>query len=443
MQVRGLLIAVGLLALLSGALWWSNKNPAEPEKKSTGNMKSVPLMTLLQADVVEATVARKDEAPLTLRKNSAGMWDMVLEPKLPTNSQAAMNVVTAISGISTEVLVDENATDLIQYGLEPAQITLELKDKTGKIQKLLVGDAAPVGSQFYVRKPNEKKVYAFAQHYREDFNKTVTDLRDKRLLLVDESKLTRIELLRKSDSLEFSRNTRGIWQLTKPQAYRTDAVAVDELFNKVKEANFDPALSEEILKKQMTSFAAAPVAATMKFTEGTIARQIEIRKTKDNEFLSKSSSVDGIYKVSDDLGKALDKTLDEFRSKKLMDFGYEDPVRIQIESSGKTSVIEHKGSDWTLNGKKSDAATLMPFLDALRALEALKFVASGFTKPSYTITVTQKDGKTTEKLLVSREGNFHYARREGETGEYEIDPKVLSDLDNLLTKVKEPGATKK
>jgi hypothetical protein len=303
MQGRGLLIAVGVLALLSGALWWTNKNPEDPSKKE-GAGKQEALVTLAQADLVEVTVTRKGETPLVLRKSAAsGNWEMVLEPALPTSGPEALDVVNNAATVMSEQVVDDNATDLIQYGLDPAQLTLKLKDKAGKTQELLVGDQAPVGLKFYVRRPNEKKVYAIAQNYKLGFDKTVNDLRDKRLLIFDEVKLAKLEVLSKASSLEFGKNAQGIWQLVKPQPFRTDAVVVDELLNKVKEAKFDPAVDAETAKKNAAGFAAAAVVGTVKVTDAGGTRTLEVRKSKDNEFLAKSSAVDGVHKVGEELGK--------------------------------------------------------------------------------------------------------------------------------------------
>jgi hypothetical protein len=296
---------------------------------------------------------------------------------------------------------------------------------------------------FYARRAGEKKVFAIGQDFKIGVDRGVNDLRDKRLMAVNEAKLSRIEIVKKSESLDFTRTVRGLWQMVKPQAYRTESTVLDELINKAKEANFDPTLSAEELKKNTADFASAALVATLKVVDGGAAKQLEIRKAKDETFLGKSSVVDGVYKIADDFGKSFDKSLDEYRSKRLMDFGYEDPVRIDLDFVGKKSVVERKDKDWILNGKKVEAATMMPFLDALRAFSALKFVPSGFTTAASTVSVTQKDGKTVEKLLLAKVGNFLYAKREGEAGEYEIDPKTLADLEDALGKVKEPGAVKK
>ena len=67
----------------------------------------------------------------------------------------------------------------------------------------------------------------------------------------------------------------------------------------------------------------------------------------------------------------------------------------------------------------------------------MKFVPGGFTSPAFQVTITEKDGKTIEKLMIAKVGNFHYAKREGESGEYEVDPKTIADLEAALKAVKE------
>lgn len=440
MQMRGLMIAVSVLAVLAGGVWYTNKNP----ESTTKTEKLEQLVTLLQADLVEVTVARKGEEPLLLRKNSSsGNWEIVMSPSVPTSSQDAMDVVTNVSTISADQVVEENATDLIQYGLEPAQFTLTLKDKTGKTQQLLVGDQAPVGFKFYARRPNEKKVFAIAQTFKVGFDKSVNDLRDKRLMIIDDTKLARLEVVRKQDSFEFGKNSKGAWGLVKPQPYRTDAVVVDEALSKVREAKFDPSLAEDAAKKYAAGFATATTAGTLKLIDGMGTKTLEVRKTKDNEYLAKSSTVEGIHKVSEDLAKIFDKGLEDYRNKKLMDFGFEDPTRIQVDAGGKSSVLERKGEDWIWNGKKADPATVTEFLQGLRGLSAMTFVDKGFAEPTFTVTLTQRDGKTVEKLMVSKVGNFHYVRRQSETGDYEVDPKAFAELEAAVRKIKEAGAAKK
>jgi hypothetical protein len=435
METRGLLVATATLAALGGLVWWTNKNPSKPEGIS--DAKREQLVTLAQSDLVEVTVARRGEAPLVLRKDAAsGNWQMVVDPPLATDAQQAMDVVTNVATISSDQLVEENATDLAQYGLEPALFTLTLKDKAGKTQQLLVGDESPVGYKYYARRPNEKKVYAIAQYFKVGFDKRVADLQDKRLLVVDEAKLARVEVTRGGTVLEFGKNGQGLWQLVKPQPYRTNATVVDDLLTKVREAVYDPLTLPTVKQQQAAKFASAAPVATLTLTDAAGAKTLEVRKTKEGDYLGKSATVAGVHKVEAALGDALAKPLEEYRSKKLMDFGYDDPARIEWRKDGKTTTLEHKGEDWLLNGAKTDRATVTGFLEQLRGLSALGFVEGKYTTAALSITVTQRDGKTVEKLEVAEVGKFRYARREGEAGQYELDPKTLTDLEAELGRVK-------
>ena len=444
MQSRGLLIGVVALAALSGLLWWSDKKANDEIKNPAKDSKSVKLLSVPASDVVDVVVQHKNEAAVHLVKNvAANKWELASEPKFLIESDAALTLVTNAGTVSSDKLIDDNATDFIQYGLDPAQITLELKDKGGKIHKLSIGDETPVGNLFYVRLPNDKKVYTIPNYTKMGFDKSANDLRDKRLLIVDDAKLSKLEVVKKAEILEFSKSAKGIWQLVKPKPYRTDTVVVDSLYNKAREAKLDPALSEELKKTYATQFGSAPVLATLKATDSAGTQQIEVRKSNEKLYLAKSSAVPGIFKVADELGAMLDKSVEGYRTRKLLDFGFEDPSRVQIRSGDKTSLLEHKGEDWLLNGKKLDAATVTPLMEGLRSLSALSFVESRFTTPIFEAAVTQSDGKTIEKILVSATGNFRYAKREGDAAEYEIDPKALSDLEAALGGLKEPGAIKK
>ena len=62
-------------------------------------------------------------------------------------------------------------------------------------------------------------------------------------------------------------------------------------------------------------FARATPVATAKLTGDTGTQTLEVRKNKD-DYYAKSSAVDGAYKVDSSVGQALDKKVDDFRSKK-------------------------------------------------------------------------------------------------------------------------------
>jgi hypothetical protein len=155
--------------------------------------------------------------------------------------------------------------------------------------------------------------------------------------------------------------------------------------------------------------------------------------------------VAGIYKVSSDVAQGVDKNVDDFRNKKLFDFGYDDPSKVELHDGAKAYFLTKGGQDWwSADSKKLDSATVQSLIDKVRELSANKFVDSGFNTPVVEISVTSNDGKRVEKALISKSGENYVAKRENEPALYQLDSASVADLQKFAADVKPaPAAGKK
>jgi hypothetical protein len=182
--------------------------------------------------------------------------------------------------------------------------------------------------------------------------------------------------------------------------------------------------------------------ADVKVTDASGTQTLDVRKDKD-DYYAKSSLVKGIYKVSADLGKEVEKPLDDFRNKKIFDFGFSDPTKIEVQQGSSGKVMARSGTDWKMNGKTMDPGTVQAFIDKLRDLSATKFVPSGFTTPELTVTVTSNDGKRVEKAEFAKVGDGYIARRENENALYQLDAKAVNDMLDASKAIKPAEQAKK
>jgi hypothetical protein len=143
--------------------------------------------------------------------------------------------------------------------------------------------------------------------------------------------------------------------------------------------------------------------------------------------------VEGIFKVPNDLGDALDKGLDDFRNKKLFDFGFSDPTKIEL----KNAVYTKSGDKWMSGAKTLDNTSVQSLIDKLRDLTATKFADKGAGDPVFEVTVTSDSGKKVEKVTIRKQGSDYFAQREGEPSIYELDGKSVDDLEAAASGVKE------
>ena len=435
MKFRGLLAAAVVLAALGGAAWWSEKK----EKADAGKPPSdapPKILTIPDDQFKQIQLVKKGGETTTIAK-ADGKWQ-ILQPKpLGADQDSVTSLVSSLSSLASDRVIDDKPSDYSTYGLtSPAeQITITRKD--GKVQTLLVGDDTPTGSDAYAKADNDARVFTIASYVKTSLDKTSKDLRDKRLLTFNSDKLTRVYLTAKGPGVEFGKNNQNEWQILKPRPLRADGLQVDDLVRKLKDAKMDTSVSEEDAKKAIAGFSTGTRIAQAAVTDATGTQQIEVRKDKDKNYYARSSAVEGIYKVTADIGDGLDKGMDDFRNKKLFDFGWNDPSKLDIRNGTVQAIYQKSGEKWMAGAKQMDAASIQSLVDNLRDLTSTKFLDAGNGPAILEATVTSNDGKRIEKVSIWKQGETYQARREGEPTVYELDAKVVEELQKAAGGVKE------
>jgi len=435
MKNSGLLIAAVVLAALTGVLYWSNHHPPS-ESTAKASLDTPPkILSLKQEDISNIEIRKKGGEELDLAKGDAGKWRITAPKPLGADQEAVSSLLSTVSSLNADRLVEDKAADLSQYGLAQPSLELDLTTKDGKPQKLFLGDDTPAGSAVFAKIDGDPRVFTLASYNKASVDKTANDLRDKRLLTVDFDKLSQVELVTKKQDIEFGRNKQE-WQIIKPKPLRADNFQVEEIVRKLRDAKMDASSTDAEARKAVAAFASATPVATAKVTDTASTQELQVRKNKD-DYYAKSTAVSGIYKVSSDFGKELDKNLDDFRNKKLFDFGYDDPSKVEVHDGAKVYFLTKGGQDWwSADSKKMESSSVQALVDKIRELSASKFVDSGFNSPAIEVSVTSNDGKRVEKVLISKSGDNYIAKRDNEPALYQLDSSSVADLQKVAADVK-------
>lgn len=428
MEPRRLTIAALLLVALSGALWWSNKQ--EPGKDKPSSPDDAPkMLEIPQNQIAKLELRRIGAEPVRLEKAAA--WALQAPVSLPADQDAVGGLVSALASLTSDRLVDEKATDFKPYGLTSPILSVIVGRKDGKTHTLLIGDDSPSGSAAYARVEGDARLFTIPTSTKALFDKTWRDLRDKRLLPFDSEKLTRVELTAKGAAIEFGKNNANAWTILRPKALRADNFTAEELVRKLKEARMEVTNDTEAEAAIPAKFAAATLvgAATVTDQKGTM--RIEVRKGKENDYYAKSSAVGGIFKTTAELGDGLAKGLDDFRNKKLFEFGFNAPDRVEVKQDGAAYLFTKAGTEWKRDGKTYDPGSVQQVVDRLRDLTAVKFAdaAAGAPVAEYTAG--------SEKVSVTKQGETYFARRANEAEVYVLDAKAVSEIKELAAGAKE------
>ncbi|MCU1270316.1 MAG: hypothetical protein JWN74_1610 [Acidobacteriaceae bacterium] len=431
MKIHNLTIAALILFILSGVLYWSGHHkPAEDSAKISADSPP-PILKLDVNSITQLAVKKKDAEPVLLTKSSSGDWQITGPKTLRADQSAVTGIASTLSSLNSERVIEDKASDLQTFGLDQPPLEVDLTQKDNKTQKLMLGGDTPAGGAIYAMLAGDPRLFTIASYTKTSLDKTLNDLRDKRLLPVNADKISRIELVRKNGSIEFARNkNKDDWQILKPTPMRADGTQVGDLVRDLTNAKMD--ISSSDAKDAASEFAHATPVATAKVTDESGTQELHVRANKSKDsYYAKSSAVDGAFKIDSGLGKTLAKGLEDFRNKKLFDFGYNDPNKIELRNGAKAFFLTRgtAGSeDWWSNGKKMDATNVESVISDLRDLTASSFPATGFSNPAIEAIVTSDDGKRTERILIAKSGDHYIAQRDNEPALYQLDSSAVDPL---------------
>jgi Domain of unknown function (DUF4340) len=437
MKIRGLIVATLVLLGLVGTLYWSeHRKPVDEITKASADTAPA-ILKLDTGSITRLELKNKGAEPVVLAMNSSGIWQITQPKVLTADLNTMSSTLSSLSSLTSDRLVEDKTSDLKQYGLDQPAFEADITEKDNKTQKLLIGDATPTGSAVYAMVAGDPRVFTLASYKKTEIDKPLNDLRDKRLLTIDSDKISRIDLVRKNQEIELGR-TKDDWQILKPRPLRADGEEIDELAGKLAHARMD-LTGVDNGEATPAAFARATPVATAKITGPSATQELQIRKIGDT-YYAKSSLVAGAYKVDAPLAQALDKGLDDFRKKKLFDFGFNNPEKIEMHSGSKAWFLSKGGDDWWWNGKKMDDGSVEDLVSKLRDLSASKFVDSGFANPVIEITVAWDGGKRTDKISIAKSGTNYIARRENDPTLYQLESKAVDEMQKTADDVK-PAST--
>jgi hypothetical protein len=198
-KIKTLIIALGVLALLSGGYYgstvWNRKKTDPAFQPYTPYTPPVTLGNLESSGLVKIEVNS-----LALEKNNAA-WELVsLEGRTPPAGieldQSRIQYLTySLSSIRVEQIIDEAPSDLSQYGLDKPSHRAFVTDSAGKKAEYILGDTTPSRGSYYIMEAGDPRVYSVFSYTAGNMQFTLDDIRQRFLFPAFEpSALTRLRV---------------------------------------------------------------------------------------------------------------------------------------------------------------------------------------------------------------------------------------------------------
>ncbi|MYB64037.1 DUF4340 domain-containing protein, partial [Candidatus Poribacteria bacterium] len=406
-------------------------------------------------------------------KREGDRWIMTHPLAVNADTQKIQYILSELSQsqvLSFESDGEDEAPLLEKYGLKNPRIGFSLSDDKSTYGLKIGSDDQ--SAQNY--EGTYKKVYAQSIHQGSIFtvsdrivqvlNRSVFDLRDKRILDFQRTDTTKFEIQYGTQKIEGVKLDQDRWQLNTPNRLKADPMAVSDLLFGVDSLQAVAFVSDPT--HPLKGFGLEPPRIQVSFTVQGENEPAVLRIGKDvndDTVYVKAENSQQVAMVKRDLIDKILKGVAWLRNKRIFDFRIEDPTRLTVKYNDEhdsdkslTFTCQRLGSDWRLTAPvKEDAnnAAVNEILYEMIDLNADEFISgtwmhsknrltddnTGLNSPILQITVELKSKKLHSVQIgkVDSLGRYH-ARLNKEPNQVfminpEVIPRIKAQLDWLRT----------
>jgi hypothetical protein len=407
------------------------------------------MFTGLEADAIEDVKLKAEAGDVTNLKKEGGTWRIVAPVEAPASETDATAIANVLGQMRIVRVIDENPTDLKDYGLDAPRIEVDFKADGGKTTgRLLIGGKTATGGDLYVKRNDEKRVLLVGQYEEAALNKSTFDLRDKSIVKFDRSKVDRVDIVADGRTLEFAKAGTD-WKITRPLAARGDFSAVEGLVGQVESAQMKSVVGPATSPADLRKYGFEKPSAVVNVHLGSARATLQLgAKADDTTVYARDASKPDVYTVDTAIANDLKKPVDDYRRKELFEFRAFNATHVEATRNGETIVFERvKGegdapSKWrrqSPNPGDPDTAKVDAMLAGMADMRATSFVPTtaktGLDSPAMTVVAKFDDGKKEERVTFGRSGSDVFAARSDDPGAARIEAakfdETLKALDEL------------
>jgi hypothetical protein len=159
----------------------------------------LPVVAAVDTDKIDRLEITKDAISVTLNKTGDN-WTLT-DKKFPADPSAIESILDTVRDLKLSALVSE-AGDLLRYELDPPN-AVKVKAFAGPDEKraFTIGKTAPSFNHTYIILAGDKKIYQADKSFRNNFDKSVDDLRDKLIFEAKTEAITTLTLEKEGKSV--------------------------------------------------------------------------------------------------------------------------------------------------------------------------------------------------------------------------------------------------
>ena len=460
------LVVLAVAGAIGGAALWVTR---DTEKKTQQKEKSAKLFDGLdRTKVRKVKLLRHGKVVAAMVRPDASTPWKIAEPIAADADQGAVDSMVS-SFAEFKQKSDLGEADAQQYGLEHPATAVSLTLDGGNEETLEIGETNPFDSSVYVRKGGEKTVRIADGWMKSAFEKQVFDLRDKRVLHLDDSaEVRRIDVSGTQPAYKLEKDGAS-WKILAPEQGAADISTADRVASALKSLRATAIAAERAEGAALKQYGLSSPKITVQLAVASAGGKDTYRRTlllgqpapaKGSvavKTYAKRDDAPTIFEVDQQILKDLQKELFDLQDKSLVHVQREDVRKVVFEQPGSARIVVARQKEQPKDGgfadetfkviePKEGPAKKWKVSSALYSITGLR--ASAFAakpdpaafKEARTVTLLGEGDKVLARVRIgaqTKDGKRRYATSESLQRIAEIEKSTADDLPKSIDDVLE------
>ncbi len=379
MNFRTTLIIIIILVGIVGTYFLFFNEPTEDTFKSD-KPRIAEAYDLPREDIQKVRISYANAAyqTLTIEKDDYKAWQLTTPFKAHADSIKVNEMLDDF--LNKQVRQTFEVSEYEQYGLESPTITVELwKDIESSSKTFLIGKKG-INFSVYTKEKSETQIFLIESSALDDLSKSPTDIRDKSVIKFSPDTITEIQF-QKPEKLSCQKEG-NIWKMTHPLSVNADTEEIENILSELHtlQVSTFEADGENVTSLLEKSGLDKPrIQFTFKDQNKKFGLNIGAAVTsttdKQNVYVQ-SVHQGGIYTVTDDIFRILNKSVFDLRDKRILDFQRSDTTKFEIQRGMQKIVgIKLDKNTWQLQNTQKTLADSQAVSDLIFGVDSLEAVA--------------------------------------------------------------------
>ena len=392
MRFRSTLILLVVFAALGGYVYFAEYRGHDEREKQEASKKK--LFSEPLKDVTALSLTFPDHKMSAVKKDDKH-WEFTEPQGLDADSEEWDMLVSSLSQIEKGGAVSAS-TNLAQYGLDKPVVEVTAKLKDGKSVGVLFGSENPKKSDNYAKLADSPEVFLSPVNGSKSFQKSLTDLRNKKVL---EFALDDINSIRIEDGktlMEFQKSGMD-WLIKKPLDLKADAEEISGFLSAIQSARAT-SFADSGLTLMSAGLSPVTTKITLHDAKANSDKMLSLGKSAETDkYYARDESRAAIMIINKDVPAKARRPLIDWRDRSIAHFDQGSIDELEIVRGTEKISIRKQGSDWKLaDGRKAQMDKISSLLLAVEFERAQEIIDSpgnpstyGLDKPRIEVTLRQ------------------------------------------------------